>query len=76
MFKTSHLSILKFGFLLLYSFRTKNHNGMSILPQNFASFWEQYSVGVRGKIEIANNFLYGMGKVREKQSLIHLSESF
>jgi hypothetical protein len=39
---------------------------MSILPQNDASFWERYSFGVKGKIGIAKDFLYGRGKVREK----------
>jgi hypothetical protein len=32
MFKTSHLSVSKFGFLSLYPFRTKNSKGMLILP--------------------------------------------
>ena len=32
MFKTSHLGISKFGFLLLYPFRIENPNGMPILP--------------------------------------------
>ena len=31
------------------------------------------SFGIRGKIDI---FLYGMGKVRENQTLKHLSENF
>jgi hypothetical protein len=31
MFKTFHLSVLKFGFLLLCLFHTKNHNEMLIL---------------------------------------------
>jgi hypothetical protein len=39
---------------------------MSILPQNDASFWKWYNFGVRGKIVIAKDFLYGKGKVREK----------
>ena len=76
MFKSSHLGILKFDFLSLCPFRTKNPNEISILPQNYASFSEWCSVGVKGKIEIAKKFLYKKGKVREKQSLIHLSESF
>jgi hypothetical protein len=76
MFKTYHLGVSKFDFLSLYSFRIENPNRMSILPQNYALFCERYSYGVRGKIEIANNFLYGMSKVRENQSLIHINESF
>jgi hypothetical protein len=41
-------------------------------------FWnpKQCSFGVRGKISIVKDFLYGMDKVRENQSLIHLSERF
>jgi hypothetical protein len=31
MFKTSHLGVSKFGFLLLCPFRTENPNGMLIL---------------------------------------------
>jgi hypothetical protein len=31
MFKTSHLGVLKFGFLSLCPFRTENPNGMPIL---------------------------------------------
>jgi hypothetical protein len=31
MFKTPHLGVSKFSFLLLFPFRTKNHNAMSIL---------------------------------------------
>jgi hypothetical protein len=57
-------------------FHKKNLSRMSILPQNYASFWERCSYGVKGKIGIVKNFLYGMDKVRENQSLIHLSESF
>jgi hypothetical protein len=49
---------------------------MLILPQNYASFYEQCSVGVRGKIGIAKKIQYGRGKVREKQSFIYLNESF
>jgi hypothetical protein len=70
MFKTSHLGISKFDFLSLCPFRIENPNRMSILSQNYMSFWEQCSYGVRGKIRIAKDFLYGMGKVRENQSLI------
>ena len=76
MFKTFHLSVSKFGFLLFCHFRTENHNRMSILPQNYAWFWKQCSYGVRDKIGIVKDFLYVKGKVREKQSLIHLNESF
>jgi hypothetical protein len=49
---------------------------MSILPLKIASFWEQCSFGVRGKIGIAKDFMYGRGKVKENQSLIHLNERF
>jgi hypothetical protein len=28
-------------------------------------FWERYSFGIKGKIEIAKDFLYGMDKVRK-----------
>jgi hypothetical protein len=66
MFKTSHFDVSKFGFLSLCPFRTENANRISILPQNDASFWEQCNFGVRGKIGIAKDFLYGRGKVREK----------
>jgi hypothetical protein len=76
MFKTSHLGVSKFDFLSLCPCRTENPNRMSILPQNYMSFWERCNYGVKGKIGIAKNFLYGMGKVRENHSLIHLSESF
>ena len=76
MFKTSHLRVSKFGFLSLCPFRTKNPNKIPILPQNYASFWKQCSFWVKGKIGIAKNFLYGKDKVKENQSLIHLSESF
>jgi hypothetical protein len=76
MFKTSYLSVSKFSFLSLCSFRIKNPNRMSILTQNYVSFWEMCSYGVKYKIEIVKNFLYGMNKVRKNQNLIHLSESF
>jgi hypothetical protein len=76
MFKTSHLGVSNFGFLSLCPFHTKNPNRMPILSQNYALFWERCNFGIKGKIGIANDFLYGMGKVRENQSLIHLSESF
>ena len=76
MFKTSHLSVSKFGFLSLCPFRTENPNEMPILPQSYVSFWERCSFGVRSKIGIAKDFLYGKGKVRKNQTLIHLSESF
>jgi hypothetical protein len=76
MFKTSNLSVLKFSFLSLYSFRIENPNRMSILTQNYASFWEICSYIVKDKIEIVKNFLYEMDKVRKNQNLIHLSESF
>jgi hypothetical protein len=76
MFKTSHLDVSMFDFLSLCPFRTENPNEMPILPQNYASFWERCNFGARSKIGIANDFLYGMGKVKENQSLIHLSESF
>jgi hypothetical protein len=66
MFKTSHLGVAKFDFLSLYPFRIENPNGMSILLQNYASFWERYSFRVSGKIGIAKDFLYERGKVREK----------
>ena len=76
MFKTSHLGVSKFDFFSLYSFRIENPNEMSILPQNYMSFWDQYSFGIKSKIGISKDFLYGMSKVRENRSLIHLSESF
>ena len=66
---------LRFDFFLFYPFRIKNSNEMSILSQNYVLFWE-CSFGVNGKIGIVKDFLYGMSKVREKQSLIHLNESF
>jgi hypothetical protein len=66
MFKSSYLGVSKFGFLSLYPFHTKNPDGISILPQNYGSFYEQCSVRVGGKIGIAKKFMYGMGKVREK----------
>jgi hypothetical protein len=69
MFKTFHLGILKFNFLSLYGI--ENLNRISILPLKTASFWEQCSFGVMGKIGIANNFLHRFGKARENQSLIH-----
>jgi hypothetical protein len=55
---------------------TKNSNRISILPQNYASFYEQYSVRVRSRIGIAKKIMYEKGKIREKQRLIHLSETF
>jgi hypothetical protein len=76
MFKTSHLGVSNFSFLSLFPFRTENLNKMSILLQNYMSFWKWYSYGVRGKIEITKDFLYRMSKVRENQSLIYLSERF
>jgi hypothetical protein len=76
MFKTSHLGVSKFDFFSFFSFCIENHNRMSVLPQNYASFWDQCSYGVRSKIGIEKNFLYVMGKVRENKSLIHLNESF
>jgi hypothetical protein len=76
MFKSFHLDVSKFDFLSFCSLRTKNLSRISILPQNYASFWEQCSYGVKGKIGIVKNFLYEMDKARENQSLIHLSESF
>jgi hypothetical protein len=80
MFKISHLGVSKFGFLSLYLFRTENPNKMPILlltqKLKLESFWERCSFEVKGKIGIAKDFLYGRGKVRDNQSLIHLSESF
>ena len=38
MFKTSHLGVSNFGFLLLYPFYTENSNEIPILPQNYMSF--------------------------------------
>jgi hypothetical protein len=61
MFKTSHVGVSKFGFLLLCLFHAENLNGMPILPLKTASFWKWYSYGVRDKIGIAKNFLYGKG---------------
>ena len=65
-FKTSHLCVSMFGFLSFCQFCTKNPNGMPNLPQNYALFWERYSFGVRGKIGIAKNFLYGIGQSERK----------
>jgi hypothetical protein len=65
MFKTSHFDVSKFGFLSFCLFYTENPNRMSILPQNNASFWKRYSFGIRGKIGITKDFLYGMDKVRK-----------
>jgi hypothetical protein len=76
MFKTSHLSVSNFGFFSLCPFRIENLYRMSILPQNCMSFWERCSYGIKGKFGIVKYFLYEMDKVRENQSLIHLSERF
>ena len=68
MCKTFYLGVSKFGVLSFCSFRTENSNAMPILPNSktkTASFWKQYSFGVRDKIGITKDFLYGMGKVRE-----------
>jgi hypothetical protein len=67
MFKTFHLGVSKFGFLSFCPFRIENRNGMSILSRNYELFWERYSFGVRSKIGIVKDFLYGMGKVRENK---------
>jgi hypothetical protein len=64
MFKTFHLVVSNFGFLFLCPFHTRNLNRMSILPQNYTSFWERCSCGFRGKIGIAKDFLYERDKVR------------
>jgi hypothetical protein len=62
MFKTTHLGISKFDFLLLCPFRIKNLNEISILPLKTVLFWEQCDFGVRNKIGIAKNFLHGRAK--------------
>jgi hypothetical protein len=66
MFKTSHFDVSKFGFLLLYSFRAENLNGMLNLPQTTRRFENGIVLESGVKLELRRIFLYERGKVREK----------
>ena len=76
MFKTSHLGVLKFGFLSLCPFGTENPNEMLILSLKTISFSEHCSFRVMSKIDIAKKFMYGKDKIRKNQSLIHINKRF
>ena len=80
MFKISHLDILKFNFFLFCSFRTKNLNKMPILlitsKLKLRRFMNNIILESGVKLTLQKIFCTKRGKVRENQSLIHLSEKF
>ena len=75
MFKTSHLGVSKFSFSHFAHFVQIFLIKCQFYPKTTRRFGNGVVLEL-GKISIAENFLCGKGKVRENQTLIHLSKNF